>query len=34
MKNWDIFNRKLSFIIGNGRRVKFWNDRWCIKESL
>ena len=24
----------ISFVVGNGRRVKFWKDRWCTEEPL
>ena len=24
----------ISFVVGNGRRVKFWKDRWCIEKPL
>ena len=33
-KDWDTLNRRLSFIVVNKRRVKFWNDRWCREEPL
>ena len=26
---WPIVNRSLSFMVGNGHRVKFWKDVWC-----
>lgn len=25
---------KFVFSVGNGRRVRFWNDRWCGDEAL
>ena len=28
-KQWELFNLMISFTVGNGRRVKFWKDRWC-----
>ena len=28
-KQWELFNSMISFTVGNGRRVKFWKDRWC-----
>ena len=33
-KQWELFNSMISFMVGNGRRVKFWKDRWCIEEPL
>ena len=24
----------ISFVVVNGRRVKFWKGRWCIEEPL
>lgn len=27
-KGWDAINNKFSFILGDGRRVKFWKGRW------
>ena len=23
-----------NFILGNGRRIRFWEDRWCGSETL
>lgn len=30
----DTFNNKVSLIMGNWRRVKFWKDRWCKEDHL
>ena len=37
-KGWDAINNKFSFILGDGRRVKFWKGRWyglahCVTTS-
>ena len=40
IKEWDLFNSKYSFFfsflffMANGRKVKFWKDKWCGEESL
>ena len=26
-KNWDLVRSKLSFVVSNGQRVKFWKDK-------
>ena len=31
---WDGFKRKMTFKVGNGKRVKFWTDRWCGDKPL
>ena len=31
---WKLVSDKLAFIVGNGRRVSFWRDRWCGKSAL
>lgn len=33
-KGWDLFFSKTLFEVGNDRRVKFWTNRWCVKEPL
>ncbi|RVW27715.1 hypothetical protein CK203_112457 [Vitis vinifera] len=33
-KGWDLFFRRTSLEVDNGRRVKFWIDKWCGKEPL
>ena len=25
---------RISFLVGNGRRVRFWRDRWCEDSPL
>ena len=31
---WKEFNNRVVFRVGNGRRVRFWNDRWCGEDPL
>ena len=31
---WDLVSGKLSFLVDNGKRIKFWKDKWCRDESL
>ena len=37
-KNWEVFKSRLCFIVGNGRKIKFWLDKWygdsLLKESF
>ena len=33
-KLWDLVSCKLSFLAGNWKRIKFWNDKWCGDEPL
>ena len=33
-KQWDFFKTKISFAVSNGKKVKFWKDRWCSEEPL
>ena len=28
------FSKKVAFKVGDGRRVWFWKDRWCVEVSL
>ena len=32
--NWEIVNKRMTFVVGNGMRVKFWRDRLCREEPL
>ena len=27
-RGWGAFKSKISFVMGNGRRVRFWKDIW------
>ena len=31
---WKGFNNRVGFRVGNGRRVRFWQERWCGEEQL
>ena len=33
-KHWESIRSKSRFIIGNGRKVKFWKDLWCEDQAL
>ncbi|WKA06987.1 hypothetical protein VitviT2T_024859 [Vitis vinifera] len=32
--NWELACNRLVFIVGNGRRVRFWRDKWCGDSPL
>lgn len=32
--DWNEFNKRIEFRIGNGRRVRLWKDRWCSEDYL
>ena len=31
---WKGFNDRIGFRVGDGKRVRFWKDRWCGEEPL
>ena len=33
-QRWPSFSRHILYAIGDGSRVKFWQDRWCRETSL
>ena len=33
-QGWSSFSSQILFDIGDGSRVKFWQDRWCGAFSL
>ncbi len=33
-RGWDNFFQHCAFVVGDGKRVKFWHDRWCGDMSL
>ena len=33
-QGWPSFSRHILYDIGDGSRVKFWQDRWCEETSL
>ena len=32
-REWHVVSSRLSFVVGNGQRVRFWKDKWC-EDSL
>ena len=35
IRKWGYFiSNKMSFVVGNGQRVKFWKDKWCDDTPL
>ena len=35
IQRWrPLVNNKLSFVVGNGLRLKFWRDVWCRNTPL
>ena len=32
--DWELVGTRILFIVGNGRRVRFWRDRWCGDSPL
>ena len=33
-KVWESIRCRSRFIVGNGRKVKFWKDLWCEDQTL
>ncbi|RVW55305.1 hypothetical protein CK203_089047 [Vitis vinifera] len=33
-KEWEVVKSRLVFVVGNGKRIKFWKDIWCGNEPL
>ncbi|RVW41946.1 putative ribonuclease H protein [Vitis vinifera] len=33
-KEWEVVKSRLVFVVGNGKRIKFWKDIWCGDEPL
>ena len=33
-KGWDAFKSKISYDLGNGRRIRFWKHIWCGDTPL
>ena len=33
-KDWEIICSRSRFIVGNGRKVKFWKDLWCEDQAF
>ena len=32
--DWELGGARIPFSVGNGRRVRFWRDRWCGDSPL
>ncbi|RVX20623.1 putative ribonuclease H protein [Vitis vinifera] len=32
--DWKLVSDRMAFIVGNGKRVSFWRDRWCGESPL
>ena len=33
-KEGSLLSNNIVFSVGNGRRVRFWKDKWCGDEAL
>ena len=33
-KDRDLLSYRVAFFVGNGKRVRFWKDKWCGDELL
>ena len=33
-EGWESFSKHLSFVVGDGTRIRFWHDRWIGENSL
>ena len=33
-REWDVMGGNVIFFMGNGRRVRFWKDRWYGDDPL
>ena len=33
-EGWESFSKHLSFIVGEGTRIRFWHDRWIGDYTL
>jgi hypothetical protein len=33
-KGWSLFSSHTRFILGNGSRIRFWDDVWCGEMPL
>lgn len=31
---WDVFNKNVRVVIGNGRDCSFWHDNWTANAAL
>ena len=33
-RGWEALGNNLVYSVGNGRRVRFWKDKWCGDDQL
>ena len=33
-KDWESIRSRSHFVVGNGRKVRFWKDLWCEDQTL
>ena len=33
-EGWESFSKHLSFVVGEGTRIRFWHDRWIGDNTL
>ena len=33
-RGWDVLGDNLVYSVGNGKRVRFWKDKWCGDDPL
>ena len=33
-EGWESFSKHLSFVMGEGTRIRFWHDRWISDNTL
>ena len=33
-EGWENFSKHLSFVVGEGTRIRFWHDRWIGDNTL
>ena len=31
---WDVIGDNMVYFVGNGKRVRFWKDKWCGDDPL
>ncbi|RVW71359.1 putative ribonuclease H protein [Vitis vinifera] len=33
-RGWEAVGNNLAYVVGNGRRIRFWEDKWCGDDKL
>ena len=33
-KELNLLSNRIIFLVANGRRVRFWKDKWCGDDAL